>query len=239
MKKISTFILSATAFVLFAAAPAAAREISCPADQVRTEITTPLPGPWWQTPQVGNLQNTRIATIGGETTLVCEYRAYGTTVSVMRHPPERFQDCSAHRGGFTCERAGGGRGPGRDRGPAPAVTYETGLLNIPQTWHADLDSGSINSGTFDFWFHAVTATNRFLEPQNGARFGIYGGGAGGISRQDCVSTSKSTNNIPVGSLSEGTYVCYRTSDGRHGVFRVNAPIGRSPGTMEIGFTTWE
>jgi len=125
-----------------------------------------------------------------------------------------------------------------DEEEVASVTYRTALLEIPQTWHADLDTGSIHSGTNDFWFRARTATNRYLQPQNGARFGIYGGG-GGISKQDCVDTPKSTNNIPVGSLSNGTYVCYRTSDGRHGVFRINAPIGASPGTMEIGFTTWE
>ncbi len=233
MKQISTLIMSALAFLLLAAAPAAAREISCPHEQVRTEVVTPVSDPWWQTPQVGSLQNTRVGRVGGETTLFCEYRAYGSTVSVMRHPPVRFQNCSAHSGGFTCLREGGGR-PARE---AASVTYRTGPLSVPQTWRADLDSGSINSGTFDFWFHAVTATNRFLEPMNGARFGIYSGS--GASKQDCIDTPKSSNNIPIRDLSEGTYVCYRTSDGRHGIFRVNERVGRSPGTLEIGFTTWE
>jgi len=236
MRSFSKTVLVFLSLSVLAASPAAAREIACPHENVRTEVTTPMEDGWWQTPQVGRLQSTRVGNVGGETTLICEYSAYGTTVSVMRRPPERVNNCTAHRDGFTCVREG--RRPRAEREDAAAVTYRTALLNVPQTWRADLDSGSIDSGTFDFWFHAVTATNRFLEPMNGARFGIYPGGSG-ISKQDCVDTPKSTNNIPVRNLSEGTYVCYRTSDGRHGVFRMNARIGRSPGTMEIGFTTWE
>jgi len=121
---------------------------------------------------------------------------------------------------------------------ATAGTYRTGLLSIPQTWSADLDSGSIDSGTRDFWFHAVNANRRFFEPQNGATFGIYSGG-GGISEQDCIDTPKTDRRLHVRRLDVGTYFCYLTSDGRNGVFRVNQPIGDSPGTMEIGFTTWE
>src|SRR5690349_21116094 len=30
-----------------------AQQIPCPLAQARTEITTPLPDPWWNTPQVG------------------------------------------------------------------------------------------------------------------------------------------------------------------------------------------
>ncbi len=234
MKQFGVYFLSAMAALLMAAAPAAAREISCPHSQVRTEVITPIPDPWWQTPQMGSLQNTRISEIGGETTLICEYRAYGTTVSVMRLPPDRFQNCTANADGFTCRRDRV-RGPERE---VASVTYRTGPLSIPQTWSADLDNGTVGSGTADIWFHAVTATQRFVEPMNGARIGIYSGG-GGISKQDCQSTSKSTSRIAVGSLPVGTYVCVRTSDGRQAVFRVNAAIGPSPGTLEIRFTTWE
>jgi len=249
MNKLSTYFVMAIGFVALAVTPAAADEIACPREQVRTEVTTPLPDPWWQTPQVGNLQGTRVGEIGGETTLICEYWAYGADVSVMRHPPEGMTNCTAHEGGFTCQ------GPliatplplpipiplpGGIFTPAetPAVTYRTGPLSIPQTWQADFDTGEVGSGTADIWFHAITATERYIEPRNGAQMGIYSGGSG-ISRSDCVGTSKSANRIPIASAPVGTYICYSTSDGRPGVFRVNEPVGASPGTLEIGFTTWE
>lgn len=76
--------------------------ISCPVSSVRTEITTPLPKPWWRTPQEGNLVGTTIETIGGKSTLVCLYSAYGIKVSVMRLPPAGMS-CKAADKGFYCQ----------------------------------------------------------------------------------------------------------------------------------------
>lgn len=245
MIRLKSAVLAFAAGCLFWAAPALALDIECPANQVTTEITTPLPGAWWQTPQRGSLQNTRVGNVGGNPTLICEYWAYGTTVSVMRPTPDSHPDCTAHEGGFTCTRERPGRGDRGDRGGRDdrddsATTYRTGPLSIPQTWRADFDTGQVGEGEADIWFHAVTARERYVEPMNGARLGIYSGGPGssGISRDDCRSARKTTDRIPVSELSVGTYVCMRTSDGRIGVFRVNEPIGRSPGTLEIGFTVW-
>jgi hypothetical protein len=76
--------------------------IACPVKETRTEVTTPLPQPWWNTPQVGNLERVSVQTIGGNRTLVCEYQAYGRTVSIMRRFPEGATDCTAEGDGFMC-----------------------------------------------------------------------------------------------------------------------------------------
>src|SRR5204863_1386586 len=68
-----------------------AQVIPCPVPEAHTEIVTPIPSPWWQTPQVGRLTGTSIETIGGKTTLVCKYWAYGTNASFMRLPPKGKQ----------------------------------------------------------------------------------------------------------------------------------------------------
>ena len=81
---------------------ATSNDISCPVAEVRTEITTSLPKPWWNTPQVGKLQSTEIQVIAGEKTLVCRYAAYGTLVSVMRKFPEGAHDCKANGKQFEC-----------------------------------------------------------------------------------------------------------------------------------------
>jgi hypothetical protein len=70
---------------------------------VKTEITTPLPSPWWNTPQVGKLERTDIETIGGKQTLVCKYWAYGGTVGVMHEVPEGVI-CEPTKGGFECHK---------------------------------------------------------------------------------------------------------------------------------------
>jgi hypothetical protein len=76
--------------------------IACPVKEMRTEVTTPLPQPWWNTPQIGNLERVSVQTIGGNQTLVCEYSAYGRTVSIMRRFPEGATNCTAEGDGFTC-----------------------------------------------------------------------------------------------------------------------------------------
>lgn len=75
--------------------------IACPMDNVRTEVVSELPSPWWQTPQIGGLQETRVQNIGGDITLVCAYRAYGATASVMRLAPAG-KSCEAVATGFNC-----------------------------------------------------------------------------------------------------------------------------------------
>jgi hypothetical protein len=94
--------LVAACVCLLVVAAASAEVVPCPVPQVRTEIVTPLPAPWWQTPQVGNLTGTAIQNIGGKSTLVCRYWAYGTNVSVMRLPP-KGKTCVATKSGFDCK----------------------------------------------------------------------------------------------------------------------------------------
>lgn len=76
--------------------------IRCPVSEVRTEITTPLPQPWWNTPYIGRLRATRVQTIGGSRTLVCEYDAGGRLVSVMREFPAGVSNCAPRGPGFFC-----------------------------------------------------------------------------------------------------------------------------------------
>ncbi len=83
--------------------PAAAQDkIMCPAAEVQTEITTRLPKPWWNTPQVGKLESVSVQVIAGEKTLMCSYWAYGTKVGVMRKFPEGARDCRAIGNHFEC-----------------------------------------------------------------------------------------------------------------------------------------
>ena len=103
MNKKAILTTVALAVFCYAAFPAAAQKIiPCPINAARTEITTPLPAPWWQTPQRGTLQSTRVSVVAGRRVLVCSYRAYGTTVSVMRPHPEGGGICRAVSNGFAC-----------------------------------------------------------------------------------------------------------------------------------------
>ncbi len=120
----------------------------------------------------------------------------------------------------------------------PSITHSTGPLSIQQTYLADLDEGKITSGTTaDIWFEAVTATQRYVTPVNGAR--IAKAGMTSIGRNGCAAAPLSSTRININDLPIGSYVCVRTNQGRYSQFRVNAAVGPSPGTLVIGYTTWQ
>jgi serine/threonine protein kinase len=120
----------------------------------------------------------------------------------------------------------------------PPVTHSTGSLDIPQTWTADLDEGVVGAGAnADIWFEADTAVDRFVTPKNGA--GIAMVGPTSVGRDGCAAAPLASTRIDINNLPEGTYLCVRTNLGRYSQFRVNAPVNPSPGTLTIGYTTWE
>ncbi len=111
---------------------------------------------------------------------------------------------------------------------------------IPPSWHLDLDSGSKVSGTMDFWYRSETATARFLQPENGARFGFPNFPANTYPTptwQICGNTPMSMDSIDIATLDAEARVCYRTSDGRLGWFEMY--VGSGNGNIVLLYQTWE
>jgi len=230
-------LAAAFAYCFFAAAPAAAETINCPLSQARRTITTPLPSGWWTTPIVDNLSETRVQDIGGTPALVC---VYGPAGSVQRNAPENHT-CTAQPGGFECvpriRLVPGLRPiPGLIPVPSAAVVHAQGTGVVRQTYLFDLDTGAETSAGADFWFHAVTNTEMYLEPRNGARLALGDGSDRGHA--GCSAASFSTAQIPLASVPPGTFVCARTNEGRIRQFRIDAIAG-SPRYITLSFTTWQ
>jgi len=125
--------------------------------------------------------------------------------------------------------------------PTPAATitaapstYSTGALAIERNYTADLDEGLLNGGPGkDVKYTFNTLLFRSLTPINGAKFKVHGQFA--PSMYDCLEADLSTDSILLLTFSEGTYVCYKTNEGRPGVFRFNGYEGEK---IKIGYTTW-
>ncbi len=225
-------LAAAFAFLFTAAAPAAAEPVECPLSQARRTITNDLPGGWWTTPIVNNLSETRVQDIGGDPALMCVYGASG---SVQRQAPEN-QTCTARTGGFDCRpRIRVMPIPIPTPRPTPA-THSDGIISVPQTYLFDLDSGAVGSSG-DIWFHAVSATERYIEPRGGAQMAVGDRSNrqfAGCSAADYATTPARLADVPVGS-----YICVRTNEGRISQFRMNAITpDASPSTLTIGYTTW-
>ena len=115
----------------------------------------------------------------------------------------------------------------------PPNTHLKGLLKIHESWSADLDEGSVSGLRLnDDFLH----TKGYLSPRNGAKIAIVGATSVGIN--GCKTAILSNNRIDINDLSEGTYVCVLTNQGRFSEFRVNEPYNPSTGAIIITYTTW-
>lgn len=225
-------------FVTLGTAPEASAEtINCPLSQARRTISNDLPTGWWTTPIVSSLTSTRVQDIGGEPALLC---VYGESGSVQRNAPANHT-CTARTGGFECTPT---LRPVPIPRPIPmprpipvAEVHAQGAGVIRQTYMFDFDTGAERAAGADLWFHAVTNTELYLEPQNGARFALGDGSDRGFA--GCSSASFSTARIPLSSVPVGRYVCVRTSDNRIAQFRMAAISASSPRNLTVQFTTWQ
>jgi hypothetical protein len=112
-------------------------------------------------------------------------------------------------------------------------------IQVEQTYMADLDEGSgdASSGSADFWFHAVSADEKYLEPQNGALMKLYGSSV--PEKSDCKGASLSSNKIHFSVLSVGDWICYKTNEGRYGRFQVDAISSDASQVLSIDLRTWD
>jgi hypothetical protein len=240
MKATFTLALITAAFAF--SEVAVAETISCPLSKARREIQNNLPAPWFNTPVVNALTETKVQTIAGKKHLAC---LYGPAGQVQREAPAD-QNCTAKAGGFDCKPI-----PGLVKKPSPSkpldvnaaakpqiFTGKTGTLSAPQTYAFDLDNGAVGSSpNADFWFEAETSSKLFLTPQNGAR--LWVGNRSNRGREGCnVDANYSSTRVPLAEMPVGSYVCVKTSQGKTGQFRVNALSG-SPKTLTIGFSTFD
>ncbi|HMK08693.1 MAG TPA: NBR1-Ig-like domain-containing protein [Anaerolineales bacterium] len=122
-------------------------------------------------------------------------------------------------------------------GPTPTptvVVYRTGKLKIDNSYKADLDAGKITGDSnADIWLHAVTADERYLEPQNGAKIKKM---SGTPSYDNCSGASLSSSAVSFSDFGTGDWFCYKTSDNRYGRFEVDE---EGSDFVRIDFRTWD
>jgi hypothetical protein len=123
-------------------------------------------------------------------------------------------------------------------GPTPTsgpTIYKTAHFSVRTSYHADLDSGAeVSSG--DFWYHAVSAAERYIEPENGAKMVKM---ADVPDYDDCKAAALSSSAINVNTFPVGSWMCYKTNDGRYGRFTLDSyGTGGDYLTMYIDLRTW-
>ena len=126
--------------------------------------------------------------------------------------------------------------------PLPVV-IASGLLEIPQTYMADLDSGAVPRdpkspayADVDLWFDAVSPNERYLEAYNGASMLLMGSAQVGFDQ--CRNLQASVARLDINTLPSGTYICVLTNIKNTSVVRINSIDYSSPGMLRLDYMTW-
>jgi hypothetical protein len=124
--------------------------------------------------------------------------------------------------------------------PAPAgppVPAWQGSFSVRQTWSGDIDAAKecddTNRHNADFWFHAVTATERYLEGRNGAVFG-FPSEPTLASCRDAIAVAP-VLRIALASLKPDKLIAVRTNLGRYVLISLAREVGPSPATLELRY----
>jgi len=125
-------------------------------------------------------------------------------------------------------------------GPTPTsgpTVYKTAQFTVRQTWHGDLDSGTeVTSGSNpDFQYEAVSAAEKYISPKSGALFLKM---AGVPDYSDCKNAALSSSKINLSTFPVGSWMCYKTNDGRYGRFTLDGYGNPDGTTMYLDMRTW-
>lgn len=99
----------------------------------------------------------------------------------------------------------------------------------------DLDTLTLNSGSTDLSYQVDANLYHWLAPNDDAMIGVYGSQV--PAQSDCASANMSSAPIAVESLSIGTYLCYRTGQGRFGRMLLEA-VQPDTFTLTLDLLTW-
>lgn len=117
-----------------------------------------------------------------------------------------------------------------EREKLPGV-QSSGLIHLSPGYVWDLDGERSNPRQdVDIRFGAASATERYLEPRNGAAIGVVGRTP--VDRDRCATASLSESRV---ILQIGVYLCVRTNRGRYSVLRVDDLSSE----LTISFDTWQ
>jgi len=119
--------------------------------------------------------------------------------------------------------------------PTPVI-LASGRFDLALGQGVDLDRGEVTSEEgVDIRFTQTDEGSTWLEVEEDAGLMIFGEGQPSLN--DCRSAIFSTSRIGLQSLSEGTHLCYRTSEGLSGFLRI-VTFSQPPLSVRFDFTTW-
>jgi len=115
-----------------------------------------------------------------------------------------------------------------------AGVYKTGKVTVNSSFTVDLDKiTSPGTPNEDLWYEAVSGSERYLTPKNGAKFKAM---SSTPSYDDCSGASLSSSKINFDDIDVGDWFCYKTNADRYGRMQVDSITGSSIG---LDVRTWD
>ncbi|HEB64308.1 MAG TPA: hypothetical protein ENJ02_02045 [Chloroflexi bacterium] len=101
----------------------------------------------------------------------------------------------------------------------------------------DLDTNLVNSAAgMDLLYTSGADDTPQLQPQGGAQMAVFGDTKPELA--DCQAAALSSDPVAVDSIALGTYLCYRTDEGRFGWMRVTGYLTDTQ-ALNLSIFTWE
>ncbi len=112
--------------------------------------------------------------------------------------------------------------PGPTATASPTVTpiaQVVGNANLAVNNTLDLDTNQINVSGADLSYQTNAEGQHLLIPQSSALLGVYGNNQPSLT--NCQAAALGTSPLVVETIPMGTYICYRTDQGRYGRARLS------------------
>jgi hypothetical protein len=120
--------------------------------------------------------------------------------------------------------------------PTPAIAWQ-GTFSVRQTWLGDVDGARECTANerpdADFWFEAVTATERFLQPENGAKFAFVEAATREACREAIAQAPQA--RIAIDHLKPGALLACFTRTRGYTVLSPVQAVGPSPGVLTLRY----
>ncbi len=124
--------------------------------------------------------------------------------------------------------------PSGTSNPTPEGQLSGELAPLPGD-SLDLDAITLNSAGADLVYQVDADQYHWLAPQGEAEIGVYGSQEPKL--ENCQAAGMSPAPIAVESLSAGTYLCYRTGEGRFGKMLLDA-VDPDTYALTLDLLTW-
>jgi len=110
----------------------------------------------------------------------------------------------------------------------------SGEIEIRQTWTVDIDSETMGTkDQSDIWYHAVNDSEKYLEPQNGAKLALMSKWRSQFLGCQFISNPKKP--IKIEELERGKFVCLKTNLGNEARLEF---LGFHGNHMKIKYELW-